>query len=253
MKIGLVLSGGGARGISHLGILEALKEQGLKYDIVSGVSAGALAGAFICSGYQPREVLEIIQKTNLYKAMRPAFSWRSLLSIEGGRSQLLKYFPDDSFDALKIPLRITTTDIGRGQVKVFKKGQLITPILASCAIPVIFEPIKVKSRILVDGGVMDNLPIEPIRKKVNRIVALHCNPIDAGFKLSNWKSLLERTSMITVSQLAYTEKRKCDVFLEPPGLSKFNVFDFNKASEIFEFGYEYAQKEIEKGVLKTLK
>ena len=250
MKVGLVLSGGGARGISHLGILEALTAQGFKYDIVSGVSAGAIAGAFLCKGYHPREVLEIIQKTSLFKTMRPAFSWRSLLSLEGAKAELIKYFPENSFESLQIPFRVTTTDIGRGKVKVYKKGELITPILASCAIPVIFEPIRIRSRVLVDGEVMDNLPVEPIRKKVDRVVALHCNPIDAGFIPSTWKGVLERANMITISQLAYTAKGKCDLFLEPPGLSKFNVFDFNKAKDIFDFGYEYAQREIEKGILK---
>lgn len=252
MKVGLVLSGGGARGISHLGILEALQAHDFRYDIVSGVSAGAIGGAFLCAGYKPREVLEIIQKTSLYRAMRPAFSWRSLLNIEGAKSELLKYFPEDSFESLKIPLRVTTTDIGRGTVKVFKKGPLITPVLASCAIPVIFEPITIKSRVLVDGGIVDNLPIDPVRKKVDKIVALHCNPIDSGYTVTNWKGLLERTNMMAITQLTYTKRRKVDLFLEPPGLSKFNVFDFNKAKDIFDFGYEYAQNEIEKGILNGL-
>lgn len=253
MKIGLVLSGGGARGIAHLGIVEALQQQNIKFSIISGTSAGAIGGAFLCAGYPPREILEIIKKTSLFKTLRPAFSWRSLLNMDRARVELQKYFPEDSFESLRIPLRVTATDIESGQIKVFKKGQLILPILASSSIPVVFEPIKIKSRTLVDGGLMDNLPVEPIFKKVDKIIALHCNPIDPGYKIDNWKGLFERTMMVTVSQLAYTEKRRCDLFLEPPGLSRFHVFDFSKAAEIYEFGYEYAIGEIEKGILKTLK
>lgn len=252
MNIGLVLSGGGARAISHLGMIKALEEEGVQFSSVSGVSAGALAGAFYCAGYDPVSVCDILVKTKFLNTFRPAFNWRSLLNIQRAALELSKYFPDDSFEALDKPLYVTTTDIRKGKVKVYKKGKLIAPLLASCSIPVVFDPIKIGSRILVDGGILDNLPIDPIKKKSDRIVAMYCNPIDRDYTIGNWKDLMERTFLLTATTLAYTKKKKCDVFLEPPGISKYLVFDFKKVKEIYQYGYRYAKTEIEKGVLDSL-
>lgn len=252
MKIGLVLSGGGARGISHLGMIQALEEEGVEFHSVSGVSAGALAGAFYCAGYSPADICDILVKTKFLNTFRPAFNWRSLLNIQRASLELKKYFPENSFEALEKPLYVTTTDVRKGKVKVFKKGMLIEPVLASCSIPVVFDPIKIGSRILVDGGILDNLPIDPIRKKVDRIVGMHCNPIDPDYMIGNWRDLMERSFLLTATTLAYTKKEKCDVFLEPSGLCMYHVFDFKKVNGIFQCGYDYAKAEIEKGILDSL-
>lgn len=252
VKIGLVLSGGGARGVAHLGMIQALEEHGLEFHQVSGSSAGALAGALYCAGYSPREICGFIEKTNFFTTFRPSFSWRSLLNIERASQELKKYFPEDSFAALEKPLFVTTTDIHKGKVKVYKKGQLIKPVLASCSVPVVFEPVKIGSRTLVDGGILDNLPYKPIKKVCDKIVALHCNPIDKGYRISNWRELMERSMMLTVTQYVHTKKKHCDIFMEPPGLSKFKVFDFKNARNIFDYGYEYAIKVIDEGALKNL-
>ncbi|MFT6868416.1 MAG: NTE family protein [Cyclobacteriaceae bacterium] len=253
MKIGLVLSGGGARGIAHLGIIQALQEAEVNFDIISGASAGAIVGAFIAAGYSPKETCSFIEKTSLFNTFQLSLNRRSLLKIEKGSKELLKYFPKDSFESLQIPLRISTTDIQKGKVKVYRKGNLIQPILASCSIPVVFDPIKIGSRLLVDGGVLDNLPVNSIKKNVDKIIALHCNPIDPKFQVSNWKNLFERSMMMTMTQLAYTNRKKCDIFIEPPGLGKYSVFAFNKAKEIYQFGYDHAKSEIDQGILEKLK
>lgn len=253
MKIGLVLSGGGARAISHLGIIRALEEEGLSFHMVSGVSAGALAGAFYCAGYTPEQVCDILVKTNFFRTFRPAFNWRSLLSLEHASLELKKYFPSDNFGSLQIPLRITTTDLTKGKVKVYKKGEMIRPILASCSIPVLFDPVHVGKRTLVDGGILDNLPINSIKKEVDKIIALHCNPIDPGYRPGNWQNLMDRSIMLTTTTLVHTQKKKCDVFLEPAGLCRFTIFDFKKVREIYRFGYDYAKQQIAEGALNALR
>jgi NTE family protein len=252
-RIGLVLSGGGARGIAHLGIVKALQEEKIKFHLISGASAGALAGAFLAAGYSPEDICSNIQKTSVFNTFGLAFNTRSLLRIDKGFEELKKYFPEDSFSSLSIPLRVTTTDISRGKIKVFKKGQLIKPLLASCSIPVVFDPIKIGSRTLVDGGILDNLPIDPIKKDCDFIIGLHCNPIEPNYKIGNWKNLMERSMMMTMTQQAHMKRKKFDVFLEPHGLSKFNVFDFKRTMEIYEVGYDYAKSQIENGILKNLK
>lgn len=253
MKVGLVLSGGGARAISHLGIIKAMEEEGIIFHAVSGVSAGALAGAFYCAGYTTEAICEILVRTTFLKAFRPAFNWRSLLNLQRASVELKKYFPEDDFSTLKKPLWITTTDLARGKIKIYKKGELIKPILASCSIPVIFDPVQIGKRTLVDGGILDNLPIAPIKNEVDKIVGLHCNPIDPGFVPGSWQNLMDRSIMLTATTLVHTKRKRCDLFLEPPGLCKFTIFDFKKVREIYQFGYEYARKQIAKGVLENLK
>ncbi len=251
-RIGLVLSGGGARGVAHLGIIQALEEQHLKFDIVSGSSAGALLGALYCHGYTPKDISGFIKHTSFLTIFRPSFNRRSLLNIEKAYDELSKYFPIDNFSCLKIPLHVATTDIEKAKSKVYKEGQLIKPILASCAVPVVFDPVMIGKRRLVDGGVTDNLPFQTIRKKCDKIIALHCNPIDSYSKLTNWSELMERSMMIAITQYVHTKKKHCDVFLEPPGLSKFKVTDFKKADEIYDYGYKYGCEAIQDGILDNL-
>lgn len=252
MKIGLALSGGGARGVAHLGIIKALEEEGIHFDIVTGSSAGALIGALYCNGYSTEEVCDFFKGTNFLTIFRPSFNLRSLLNIEKAYSELRGYFTNDDFSTLQIPLHVSTTDILKAKVKVFKKGQLVLPILASCAVPVIFDPVTIGKRKLVDGGVMDNLPYHSIKKSCDYIIALHCNPLDKGFKLTNLSSLIERSMMLTITQNVHSQKKHYDLFLEPPGLSMFKVIDFKKSGDIYKLGYEYAKEAIAEGALKDL-
>ncbi|MBV6647314.1 MAG: patatin-like phospholipase family protein [Cyclobacteriaceae bacterium] len=244
MKVGLALSGGGARGIAHLGMIKALEEEGLTFDAVAGASAGALIGALYCYGYPPDEIVKFISKTNFLKIFKPALNWRGLLKLESGHDELRKYLEQDNFSALKTPLIIAATDVRKGVVKYFKKGKLIKPILASCCIPVLFDPVSVKGVHYIDGGIMDNLPVSPIKKKVDYIIGLHCNPLGSDYKVSSWKDLMERSLLMAISSNTYVSKRRCDLFWEPPGLVNFKVLDFKKAMELYKIGYEYGKQQL---------
>jgi NTE family protein len=245
MKVGLALSGGGARAIAHLGMMKVLDEQGIKVDRISGASAGALLGALYANGYSADEIFEMVRQTNFFKIVKPALTWTGLLKLEGAYHELNKYLPDDHFESLKVPLIISATDIRKGKIKYFKKGQLIRPILASCSIPVVFDPITINGISYMDGGIMDNLPIQPLKKKCDFIIGMHCNPIDNNFKSKNWKGLMERALLLSISSATYQYKKKFDVFWEAPEVSRYNVFDFKKAEELYKIGYAYASEKLE--------
>src|SRR6185436_12149580 len=119
MKTGLVLSGGGARGISHLGVIKALEEFGVKIDYLAGTSAGSLVGALYSYGYKPDQIIEFIEKTKLFSALKFAWTWTGLLSLESLHEVLIKYLPINNFDSLKIPLVVAATDIKNGEVEYF--------------------------------------------------------------------------------------------------------------------------------------
>jgi len=246
MKVGLALSGGGARGIAHLGVLKALQEREIKISAISGTSAGSIIGAFFCAGYAPEEILKIITKTSFIRYLRPAISFTGLIKIEKLIPLLQKYLPEDSFDALEIPLSIATTNINKGEIEYFEHGPLIRPILASCCIPALFDPISINGSHFVDGGILNNLPVQPLEAKSDRIIGSHCNPISKGFELTNIKALVERSLLIAVSQNTLESKKKCDLIIEPPELGWFLGSDLAKSEEMFTIGYEHTLTLIEK-------
>ena len=244
-SIGLALSGGGVRGISHLGVLKALNEVGIFPNQISGSSAGAIVGVMYCQGYSPDDVLKIVIETNYFKLMRLAISWKGLFNLDSLAELLKTYLPVDEFSALKIPLHVAATDIGKGEVVFYNSGRLIEPILASSCIPGMFEPIEYDSRYLVDGGVLNNLPIEPLKEKSDLVIGVNCNHLPELGKVRNVKNLLERAVMMNLNFNVYTRKGACDYFIEAPGLGKYSVFDLKKAPELFQAGYEEAMRVIE--------
>ncbi|MGB3465209.1 MAG: patatin-like phospholipase family protein [Cyclobacteriaceae bacterium] len=242
MEIGLVLSGGGIRGMAHLGVIKALEEKGIRFSQVSGVSAGSIIGAFYCQGYTPDEILAIIEKTSLYKVVRPAISWRGLLKLDKVMNEFKSFFEEDSFASLKIPLHISATDVTNGTVRYFNEGPLFRAILASSSIPIVFDPVMIDETYYIDGGILNNLPVEPVKDICDRIIGIHTNPVGITNGAINMKMLMERSLLLAINCNIEARKGLCDLFIEPTGLDKFGVFDIKKAKDIFEIGYNFTHK-----------
>ncbi len=240
-KIGISLSGGGSRGIVHIGILKALDEAKIKISMVTGTSAGSIVGAFYCSGYSPDNIMEIIRETKLIKYVRPAISFSGLLKLETIVPIFQKYLKNDSFDALNIPLIVAATNVRNGKNAFLGSGELIKSVLASCAVPVIFQPIQLNGETYIDGGILNNLPIEPLIGHCDMIIGSNCNPISENYEPGNMRSLMERSLLMAIGVNTYLKKENCDLFLEPEELKNFGGFDFSKAREIFDIGYRYGK------------
>ncbi len=246
MKTGIVLSGGGARGISHMGALKALLEFGVSVQCVSGTSVGAIIGALYANGYSPDEILEIILTTPLLKHMRPAWTLKGLLSMDRLREVLLRYLSHNSFETLKIPLTVAATDIKKGESRYFTKGELIPVLLASCCVPALFNPVVIEGRAYVDGGIMDNLPAKPIRSDCDFLIGLHCNFINDEFDGKNFKDVIERSLLIAINGNTTISKDLCDILIDPPGPGKISTFELGRAKELFDMGYEYTKQHFSK-------
>jgi NTE family protein len=251
-KIGLSLSGGGARGFAHLGMIKALEEEAIQFDVIAGASAGAIVGLLYATGRKADEIYEITSKLNFLKIFRPALNWRGLLKLENVATVLRQYIENDNFASLKVPLIICATDLRKGKIKYFRKGELIQPTLASCSIPVVFDPVTIGKSQYIDGGILDNLPVKPLKKEADFIIGMHVNPIQADYEPGNWKDLMERSLLMAVSSGTYLKKKKCDLFWEPQELARFKVFDYKKSKEMYEIGYKYARDQIQNGALKKL-
>jgi NTE family protein len=114
-------------------------------------------------------------------------------------------------------------------------------VLASCAVPVVFQPIRIGDDAFIDGGVLNNLPVEPLIGKCDVIVGSNCNPVSEDYQPGNMRSLMERSLLMAINVNTFSKRELCDLFLEPDALNGFGAFDFSKAKEIFEIGYEYGK------------
>ncbi|MBC7919916.1 MAG: patatin-like phospholipase family protein [Ferruginibacter sp.] len=242
MKIGLALSGGGARGIAHLGVLKALLEQGIQPAMISGVSAGAIAGALYAAGYHPDEVLEIIISTNMFRFLRPAMSRVGILKMERTDELYLKYLTGNEFEKLNIPLIVSATNLNLGETVYFSRGELIKPLQASSCIPVLFEPVRFNGNTYVDGGILNNLPVEPLLDTCDFIIGVHTNPYDTQQKLTSVRAVMERSLLLAVHYNVKERVKRCDLFIEPGDLRRFATFDLAKGREIFDIGYQHTMK-----------
>lgn len=249
MKVGITLSGGGLRGVGHLGVLQALQELGISIHQIVGVSSGSIMGAMFASGYSPKETLDILRETNLLKFVRPKFK-QGLLNIEKLCPLLSKYLPHDSFERLNIPLIVAASDIQRAELVYFSQGKLILPLVASSCIPIMFSPVMYEDYILVDGGLINNMPVEPL-KDCDIKIGVHTNPIDPAQAIKTTRKVLER-SMILIGQKGLKSQiAQCDIFIEPLGLSCYTTFELKKIEEMYKVGYEYTMG-MQKDIMKVV-
>ncbi len=241
MKIGLVLSGGGARGIAHLGVIKALKEMDIHFDQIAGTSAGAIVGALLSQGYTPDESLKIIESSSFVRHLRPAWNRMGLLRLDAIADLYRKYIPHDSFEGLQIPLHVVAVDLNGGEQVIFDRGELIRPVLASCCLPGIFEPFLINKRQFVDGGVLNNLPVDIIEHKVDFLIGSHCNPLGTSKPIRSMRGVIERSIILAVQSKTREKFTRCNVLLEPTGLSGYSPADVGKARELFRIGYQYTR------------
>ena len=237
-RIGVALSGGGVRGIAHLGVLKAMDEVGLVPSAISGSSAGAIAGVMYAKGYTPDEILEIIIQTNYFKFIWPSVSWKGILKMDHIIPLYEKYLEFDDFSSLRIPMTLAATDLHLGQTVYFSSGEIIRPLMASSCIPGMFEPILLDGRYYIDGGVLNNMPVEPLQDFCDVIIGVNCNQLPVEQNIRHIKSLIERTVIMSLNYNVYSRRGMCDYFVEPPGLARFGVLEIKKAREIFEIGYQ---------------
>jgi NTE family protein len=243
-NVGLVLSGGGARGFAHLGVIKALNEAGIYPDVVSGTSAGALVGVLYADGYTPDEILGFMNGGSRLDFMRPALPREGLLQINAIMRILRTALRAKTFDELKIPLYVSATDLNNGKAVYFSEGDLFDPVIASASIPVLFQPVKINDISYVDGGVLDNLPVRPIEDKCRILIGSFVNPVGYMEKISGLINIAERTFMLSMSKEINEKAKKFDLFIAPPELRNYKILDPEKSIELFNLGYNATNEKL---------
>jgi NTE family protein len=243
-KFGIALSGGGARGIVHIGVLEALHKYGIRPEIISGASAGALVGAFYAAGMEPLEILEVVKSNKMVKMFKWQLPSNGLIDIKKIVSLLESCIGTDDFASLKKPFYCSVVNLNSGHSEIKSEGKLFQWVLASASIPVIFEPQIIDGNTYVDGGLLNNLPVDCIRDQCRILIGVHVNHNGPEESISGIKAIAERTLRLAMGQNVRESLSKCDFVIDPPETRKFNTFDFKKADEIFKIGFEETEKRI---------
>lgn len=237
MKTGLVLSGGGARGIAHIGVLQGLGELGISPDIISGTSSGALIGALYAAGHAPHRILELVKAHSSASLVRMALFSDGLFSAAGLKHILEAAIPKDNFEHLPIPLFVTATDINAGRPVAFSRGPLHELLVASSAIPGVFTPVRHRHYDLVDGGITDNLPAGCIKPLCDRVIGVHVNKLsNLNFRNKGRLETIERCFHLAIANTVAASALLCDQLIEPD-LGHYTMFDVKYADELFKAGY----------------
>ncbi|MGC3947831.1 MAG: patatin-like phospholipase family protein [Chryseolinea sp.] len=275
-RVGLVLSGGGAKGIAHIGILKALEEAGLTPDYIAGTSMGSIIGGMYAAGYRADELEDVIthvdwdellsNKVPLNEVVyeEKYFANRYLLDfyfqknkliipkgiIEGERlirlfSELTRGVHGLDFDQLPIPFACVATDIVNGKPVVLQKGSLALAMRASMSIPSIFTPISIDGKLLVDGGLLENLPVTTVLNMgADIVIAVNVSlGLEGEDQLNTPISIITQSAFITAAHEADEEAKKANILIQPD-LTGISTGSFNMASEILVRGDEAGKKYI---------
>ncbi|WP_300023959.1 patatin-like phospholipase family protein [uncultured Maribacter sp.] len=277
-KVGLVLSGGGAKGMAHIGALKIIEEAGVEIDYIGGSSMGAIVGAMYAAGYSANELDSIFKATNIgsliqdnlprsaktfyekddserYALTLPFKNFKVTVppAISGGQNiynefvRLLYHVKDiDDFNKLPTPFVCIATDIETGKQVILNSGYLPEAILASGTLPSLFEPTVINDRVLIDGGVVNNYPIDEVRAMGADIII----GVDVQHDLSDRDALLSATEILlqinnyrTVADME-VKSAKTDIYIKP-NIEEYSVIDFNRLGEIVKTGEDAAKLKIQ--------
>ncbi len=244
-KIGLALSGGGAKGFAHCGALLALEEFGLKPDVICGTSAGAIAGSMYCAGADPFAIAESFLGKEFSSFARIRIPQAGLFDNTPMLEFLRESLQGKSFDDLEIPMYVATSDLDRGESVVFANGDLAKVVLASSSVPVVFNPVNIDGVNYVDGGIFRNFPVSPIREMCDIVVGVNVNPkIVEGYSL-NMLNIAMRSFYFMSQANTLVDIPLCDILIELEELEGYAVFDLKNINTIFRVGYNVTVAQLE--------
>lgn len=217
IKIGLALGSGAARGLTHIGVLKAIEEKGIKISYISGTSIGALIGGAYAAGFSVAEIEKIALQTDwklMAKLFSPTLTSKSLMNSSYLTEFLNTLYANKTFENLKIPFSAVSTDILTGRMVVLNKGDLLTAIRASISLPIIFSPVTCGEYKLVDGGLVNPTPVDIVKNmKMDKVIAVNLRKFDTYIvENSNEKKVLNAAG--AMKDLSVNDK--IEYFLKHP-------------------------------------
>ena len=236
-ELGIAFSGGGAKAAAHCGALQALKEFGIRPDVVSGTSAGSLVAAFYSAGFSPAQMIGMFSEMNFFKdIVSPSRPRGGLFDSTPLLELLQEKLPYTDIEELPIPTYIVAADMDHGKPKVFSKGKLAPRLVASCSIPIVFKPMVISGVHYVDGGVFQNLPVPAIRGLCEKVIAFSVRQMEPEPYRDNLVYVAMRAySMMFMSNIM-ADSRLADTYIEL-NTDGCSVYDLSSIGELFRRGY----------------
>ena len=246
-KIGISLSGGGARGIAHIGVLKALEENGIYPEVIAGASAGAIVGAFYANGMSPEDILKVVSKSSLFKMFSFGLPNGGLTKLTYLKRLLKQHIQVDRFEDLEKQLFVAISNLNTGQTNVVGSGPLYDVIVASASIPLVFQPVEINGQTYVDGGLLNNMPVKAAKKVSDKLIGVNVMPDIEVSSKSIHSTIAVATRCFQLSVISNTRPnlKYCDIVIEPQKVHPYNIFQFNKHEEIYQIGYHATMEKME--------
>ena len=244
-RLGIALSGGGARGFAHIGALKAIEEAGLKPDVIAGVSAGAIAGVLYASGKPLDDILPLFSDLKFSDFCKLSIrDGGGLFNLSGLKKFIVKQTGVENLEDLPIPTYLGATDFDNGQAAEFHEGPIGDRVIASCSIPIVFQPVRINGVNYVDGGVLRNLPAWIIRDKCEKLIGINCSPLtNYRYKKSIYDVALRSYNLMAKSNQA-VDMDMCDLVIKTPDIAAYQVFNLKDIRKVYLSGYSAAHKAV---------
>lgn len=245
--LGYALGGGGARGFAHLGALKVFESYNLKPDIISGTSAGSLAGVFYADGFTPEEIIELFQHKDFKDFVEVTVPKTGFFNSSGLERFLKNNLRSHKFEQLQIAFRAVATDWQNGRVAVFSEGDsLVDAVVASCSVPLVFKPKVINDIPYVDGGLLKNFPVSTIRNDCKFVIGVNVSLAQPIPNKPNLKNTAERVFKLMSNSNTLVDRQMCDILVEASSIEKYFMFDLRSIEEIMEVGYATAAEALSK-------
>jgi len=242
-SIGLALGGGFARGLAHIGVLKVLDEEKIPIHFIAGTSVGALIGAVYAAGASPKDMAEFAAKVRLKDFARWTVSRLGFASNDRMTGMLQRCLKVKTFEELRVPLAVVATEFASGEPVVFRSGDLIGPVRASCAYPGMFLPVTLNGKTLVDGMLAYSVPTTPLRQMgAERVVAVYLKAhwANAGAPRSVF-DVIGQCFSIAQTRMCGLWQADADIVLEPD-VAAFSYDSFDRAAELVRAGEQAARR-----------
>ena len=247
-SIGIALSGGGAKGFSHIGVLMAFERFDIKPHIMAGVSSGSIAGVLYGAGLNPNDIIKCFTDASRFGDFTEwAIPREGFLRLDRFGKLLEEWLPVSHLEQLKIPMVVCATDIDHGKSIGWSKGEIVPRVLASCSIPIVFNPQKINGINYVDGGVLRNLPAWAIRRYCKTLYGCNCSPLKNTF--TGKKTLLDiavRSYHLMLKANLAQDIRLCDHIIQLNDLNQVSTFDLSALQKGVMAGYDAACRVLER-------
>jgi NTE family protein len=241
-KVGIALGGGAVLGAVHVGVLKALEEKNVKINAICGTSAGAIVAALYAFGKTPAEIEKIVVEFEWKKLSSLTLSKYGILSNEKIGEIIKLNIGDKKFKDANIPLGMIATDITTGEKVVLDKGSVADAVVASTCIPGIFIPVEIGGRFLVDGGIVENVPLSCLKNKdVDYLIGVDLVPERSYKKPENVIEVLYNSFNFLVRINKKAQTKEADLTIKPD-LTEYNAVDMSQIKELIDLGYEETKK-----------